>query len=677
MRLWRLAVPVLALSPGIAMAGNDKVTTGPVPGWVSPSELLPLPAEPSGPIFVRREDTLIHVDGRGQAQYQGYRIRILHPNALQLGNLTLTWNPAAGAPVVHSIRIHRDGQVIDVLANAKFEVLRREDQLEAAMLTGVLTAVMRVPDLRVGDELEFEATTSGSDPTLGDHASGALALFPSPAPGRFHLGLSWAESRHPDLRVSADLEKLVVRGERQVDLKIDNPPALQPAKDAPPRYHWQRVIEYSDYANWATISRQFADLFTQAARLSAKSPLRAEAARIAAANPGAPERMAAALKLVQQDVRYVFVGLGNGNLTPASADETWQRRYGDCKAKTAMLLALLGELGIEAEAVLANNAGNDDGFDARLPNPLLFDHVLVRAQIGGRAFYLDGTLPPVALPAAEPVLPYRWLLPLTAAGSGLERQAWHPATRPDEVTLFDLDARAGFDKPARITMTVIQHGIQGLMQQVQFSAVTPEQLSDAMRQQMVGDTWQVVDQVKWHYDQKAQASVMTVSGTGTLDWEVERRTRSLALPGGGFSPPERRIRSSAQPSDVPFYQQPEYNCHATTLRMPSGTKPGQWSFNQGYTQHYFGRTYFRAFEMRDGTIRMVRGSRIEQTEVDSASAEKDNARIPKFENSKGLVYFDPEIGGPPANSGKVPAVDEIDWAGDNVPCLAVDKPAKG
>src|SRR3546814_13557358 len=103
-----------------------------------------------------------------------------------------------------------------------------------------------------------------------------------------------------------------------------------------------------------------------------------------------------------RDVRYSYGGLGNGNLTPATAEETWQRRYGDCKGKTALLLALLARLGIEAEAVLANNSGGDDGLDGRLPNPGMFDHVIVRARIAGTTYWLDGTSPPVDGPGATP-----------------------------------------------------------------------------------------------------------------------------------------------------------------------------------------------------------------------------------------------------------------------------------
>ena len=30
----------------------------------------------------------------------------------------------------------------------------------------------------------------------------------------------------------------------------------------------------------------------------------------------------------------VYVGLDGGNYRPAAADDTWHRRFGDCKAKT-------------------------------------------------------------------------------------------------------------------------------------------------------------------------------------------------------------------------------------------------------------------------------------------------------------------------------------------------------
>lgn len=671
----RILISILlgtALTHGTAHAENDKIQQGPVPDWAIPSELMPVPVEAGGLFFVRRQDALIHLDDQGQAQYTGYRIRILHPNALQIGNIQAAWNPAAGPPLVHVIKLHRGGETIDVLEKTSFEILRREDQLEAAKLDGILTAVLRVPDLRVGDELEVELTTRLSDPTLGKNDSGLLFLGPSPAPGRYRLGLSWNKGLKPSVKMTPDMVSAARSRDDGVEFAFDNPAMLTPPKDAPARYQWQRIVEFTDFPDWASISRHFAPLFASAARIADGSPLDREAARIATEHANPLDRARAALKLVQQDVRYIYVGLGSGNLTPATAEETWQRRYGDCKGKTALLLALLAKLGIEAEAVLANNSGADDGLDERLPNPGMFDHVLVRARIDGTRHWLDGTLPPVVPPGLTPTMPYRWVLPVTERGSALENLGWRMASKPDEITLYEIDARAGFDQPAKVKNTTIVRGIAGLQQQVQLSGLTPSQLRDGLRQQLVGGTWETVDDVEWRFDQKAEASILTISGTWTIDWDDDGDgDKSYALPGGGFSPPERRVRAADQNQDIPYYNAPEFDCRVTTLRLPSTTNAANWSFKSGYDTRIFGRNYYRAFDLRDGAIRMIRGHRVEQLEIDATGARSDNGRIAGFDNSMAWVFYKPDAAQPAVVAGRVvPATYDIDWTADSVPCLS-------
>jgi hypothetical protein len=631
---------------------------------------LEVPSNASGFVFVRRQDTLVHLGEKDSRQYIGYRLRILHPNALQLGNLSIAWNPQAGAPIVHTIKVHRDNETIDVLANASFEVLRREDQLDAAKLDGTLTAVLHIPDLRVGDELEVSFTTPVTDPTLANKDSGLLVMLPDPALGRFHMAVSWAKGLQPHIKAAPLMAAAQIQGDDRVDFLFDNPPSITAPKDAPSRYGWQRVVEYSDFADWAEISRHFAPLFAKAALLREGSPLKQEASRIAAAYQTPLDRASAAVKLVQRDVRYIYVGLAGGNLRPATAEETWQRRYGDCKGKTALLLALLMELGIKAEAVLVSNGGLDDGYDARLPNPGLFDHVLVRAQIEGQAYWLDGTLPPVARPSQTPVLNYRWVLPLSTEGHAIEQLVWKPLTAPREIVLYELDVRSGLDQPAKITNTRILRGIEGLQQQAQLSGLTPSQLLTGLRQQMVGDFWQTVEDVKWQYDERAQASVLTISGTGKPDWEDDGDgARSLALPGGGFSPPEKRVRPADQDQTLPYYNNPDFDCQVTTLRLPEAALSGKWTFKPSYDTLMFGKNYYRAFAMRDGAIRMVRGLRVEKNEIDAASAGEDNARISAFDNSKAWVSYTPAKKPSYPHAAKdVPATYEIDWTADDVPC---------
>lgn len=657
---------------GTAQAQNDKVGRGPAPDWVVPSELMPVPADASGLSFMRRQDTQVHLDKDGQVLYSGYRIKILHPNALQLGNLSLQWNPAAGAPTVHAINVYRGDTVVDVLKKSSFEILRREDQLEAAKLDGILTAVFRVADLRVGDELEFALTTRISDPTLGEDDAGLLVLAPNPSPGRIHFGLSWIDGQQPKIKMTTDMAAIAEKSERAVNFRLDNPSVLSPIKDAPARYQWRRIVEYSDFPDWASLSRRFAPLYTKAATLPDNSPLKLEAARIATAHANPLDRASAALNLVQQDVRYIYVGFNGGNLTPAAATDTWQRRYGDCKGKTALLMGLLAELGIESEAVLANNAGNDDGLDERLPTMQMFDHVLLRARIDGVLYYMDGTLPPVAPPAPSPVFPYRWILPLSAKGNSLERLEWRAPKRPNKITLHEIDARAGFDQPARITNTVIVRGLEGLQQYISLSGLAKGELLTSIRQGQDTDYWLTIDEAKWRYDQKAQASVLTIVGTSTVEWEGEiNEAKSLVLPGGGFSPPAKLVRPTGQNQDLPYYQESEFSCDATTVRLPSATQAKQWSFNSEFDTQIFSSNYYRAFGISDSSIRMVRGFRVEKQEIDAAEARRDNGRIASFDKSMAVISYDPTTKNLLAQSGKkVPATYDTDWAADIVPCLS-------
>ncbi len=665
----------MALVLGGAMpvhATNEEVAFGPPPAWARPSAAVAAPTDAGGLIFFERQDLQINLDAAGQSQFQSYRVKLLHPQALQLGNVVLSWNPAAGSATMHALAVHRDGKAVNVLEKTQFQVLRREDQLEQAMLSGVLTATLQVPDLRVGDVLEVAFTLRDADRTLGGTVAGLWSLAEVPMPGQYRMALSWEPGQEPRTKISSALQSAVTRTPDSLEIALTNPPALPAPKDAPPRFSWQRVAEYSDFADWSAIAAKFAPLYAEAAKLTPGSPLKAEAARIKAAHRDEMERAAAALKLVQQEVRYVYVGLGAGNLSPTHADTSWDRRFADCKGKTALLLALLAELGIRGEPVLVNNAGGDDGLNDRLPNPAYFDHVLVRAVIAGKPRWLDGTLPPVARPSLRPVIAYRWVLPLTSNGARLERNPWQPYPEPQEISLHEIDARAGFDSPAKITTTTIVRGIKGLAQYAQLSALTPEQITTSLRNELAGGQLNTVDAVRWRYDEDNDASVLTISGMGPVDWDDDGDgSKSLSLPGGGFSPPNRRLRDAGQDQAAPFYNEGDYDCSVTTVRLPAATNDLEWSFNTTFANPLYGRMYYRTMRRQDGTIRMIRGSLIGQDEVPTDMATRDNERLASFDNSRANIYFTPGRKNvlDPADFPPVPATWEIDWARPAPPCM--------
>jgi len=147
--------------------------------------------------------------------------------------------------------------------------------------------------------------------------------------------------------------------------------------------------------------------------------------------------------------------------------------------------------------------------------------------------------------------------------------------------------------------------------------------------------------------------------------------RSLALPGGGFNPPDKRGRSADQDQNVPFYNPPEYSCYVTTVRIPTTTSLDHWSHKSGFDAHIFGKNYYRAFDRRDGAIRMIRGFRVEQEELDAVTAQQDNSRIASFDNSMGYIFYRPDLVTPEKKDVKpVPATFELDWTADDLPCLS-------
>ena len=116
--------------------------------------------------------------------------------------------------------------------------------------------------------------------------------------------------------------------------------------------------------------------------------MRAEIDHIRALLPDPKRRAEAALHLVQDKVRYLYLSASTGGYVPAAADETWSRRFGDCKGKTVLLLALLHGLGLDAIPVLVSTS-EGDGLDAQVPTIGRFNHVMVRLQLDGHFYWLE------------------------------------------------------------------------------------------------------------------------------------------------------------------------------------------------------------------------------------------------------------------------------------------------
>lgn len=496
----------------------DQLAYGPPPDWVKEVPIQ-TDAKPSGGAL---EVLLINDQQRlspgDDAQFYELAARVNAAEGLAgLGNLTQNWDPATQTLTINRARILRGGQTIDLLAGGKrFTVIRREPGLEAATIDGRLTATLQPEDLRVGDILDFAVTLTRREPALKDHSQAGYSLAHAGVIRHVFIRSSWLKSRSPKVFKTDDLPPLTTTavGDR-VEIGFEQTDAVspEPPKLAPTFETMLGVVTMSDFADWRDVSRTFSPLFEKAAVLSSTSPLRAEIARIEKDHADEKGRVLAALELVESDVRYLALLIDAGGFTPAPADVTWSRRYGDCKGKTVVLLALLRGMGIEATPALVNTVSGD-ALDRMTPSAL-FDHVMVRATIDGKVYWLDGTrLGDESLDALE-VPNFHFALPLTREGSDLEPLTPKDPALPFRESRLSVDLSAGLEKPAKVHREITLRGDAALITKLGIADASAEDrqrgLRDLLRE---GRDWIEPSHMDWSYDPVTTTFHGVLDGTG-------------------------------------------------------------------------------------------------------------------------------------------------------------------
>lgn len=430
----------------------------PPASWVVPAPEIP-PVELSAkgvafPLF----DTQVYIDGGRTTTYIDGAVAISSPEMLnQMGTISFNWQPAHGDLTVHAAQILRDGQVIDLLKQGNtFSVLRREARLEEKILDGALTAIMPAAGLRIGDVLRVSHSTSVHDETLRGAAQTAVAVLPEPVTMRFgRARLVWPTEQKlawKSLAPGIDARPRAI-GDGLTELTVSLPVARLPELPAgtPLRFRPVAMIEASGFAGWEDVARVMAPLYRTEGTIADGSDLAKAVDAIAAAGTDPERRLAEALRLVQGEVRYQLIALGSGNYVPQSPAETWTLRYGDCKAKTLLLLAMLHRLGIKAEPVMASSQLGDL-VPQRLPAAMAFDHVIVRAEIGGESFWLDGTSQGARQADLRDVPRFGWVLPVRESGAALEKLPVRADARPSFAMAVAYDGSASVHLPMPYTL---------------------------------------------------------------------------------------------------------------------------------------------------------------------------------------------------------------------------------
>ena len=162
--------------------------------------------------------------------------------------------------------------------------------------------------------------------------------------------------------------------------KIDAEPAMPGPGEVAPYLH------VSTYASWDDVGAWYWRLVED--QLTPDDEIRRTARGLVSRSMSDADRVRAVYDFVVKSTRYVGLEFGIHGYKPYRVTQVLARRFGDCKDKAALLIALLREVGVSAELVLVRTR-RGGRLDTEPASLAVFDHAIVYVPKLDR--YLDGT----------------------------------------------------------------------------------------------------------------------------------------------------------------------------------------------------------------------------------------------------------------------------------------------
>ncbi|MFT5790163.1 MAG: hypothetical protein ACI8SJ_002292 [Shewanella sp.] len=435
------------------------------PSWVKTVAVTEPEVEPidelADGIFHLLLDNQYRVTENGeQSKFNHYAIKAISAKGLDhVSQITVSFDPSYERIGFHGVKVIRDGVVIDKTFDGQFS-LDKTDNANDLLYDGSLTAFWAVNDIRIGDIVEYSFTQYGQNPVYANTFTGGRTLqWQVPIEQQF-IRVLWGK-RNPlyfkMLNTEQTFTESRLGGETDYQLIVNQQPIQTVSDDAAAWYEPYAKVQFSESKDWQSVVDWAQPMFER--QIDESTALQEKLSEITQQSSELDQQVMLALNFVQQDIRYLGIEIGSNSHFPAKASDTLAKRYGDCKDKSVLLIALLKGLGVEASPVLVNSQTGEALAD-KLASVKSFNHAIVKAKINDKSYWFDPTLlyQQVSLDALyQPN--YGYALVLKSGVDALEKMPDdHSGSRIEFTETYDF--REGVTKPSAFTSTVIYAGFE-------------------------------------------------------------------------------------------------------------------------------------------------------------------------------------------------------------------------
>ncbi|WP_371193386.1 transglutaminase domain-containing protein [Glaciecola sp. SC05] len=102
------------------------------------------------------------------------------------------------------------------------------------------------------------------------------------------------------------------------------------------------------------------------------------------------DKITAIHQYVARDIRYLSESEAGNAYTPHSVSRTVDKKYGDCKDKTVLLLEMFEQIGVDAHPVLVSTR-RQSSQNVLVPSAAYFNHVIMCFTLTGTDYCIDAT----------------------------------------------------------------------------------------------------------------------------------------------------------------------------------------------------------------------------------------------------------------------------------------------
>ena len=328
-----------------------------------------------------------------QITYIRKALKLMNKEGVEdMSEISVAYNQACQKLSFHDIHIIRNGQNIEKLKRAKFKSYFHEEDSYMRRYNSNVTAYVDLGDIQVGDIIEYAYSIKGFNPLFENrYAENFTTAFVSPVGTLVYRLVTdaarpiYIEHSGPDIAA----EEYRNGNLKEYQWLFTEVPGIAMEDNVPSWYEPYPAIMVSEYNDWLNIREFAAGLFTN--KVTIGKALQKKIDSIKYTYNTNDLRAAAALRFVQDDIRYIDVDMWTGTLKPVDPNKTFTQGYGDRKDKAYLLVTMLGAMNIDATPVLVNTSVKQS-IAKYIPSPQVFNHVTVRMKIDDSQYFVDPTI---------------------------------------------------------------------------------------------------------------------------------------------------------------------------------------------------------------------------------------------------------------------------------------------